>query len=106
MRLIKFRGKGENGNLVYGNLYKSGFIIGIIEHELIGLNYTVVDPETVGQFIGVKDEAGKEIYEGDIIKDILTGQKGEVNFFKGNFLYGDNLIKTIDSFKIIGNIHT
>lgn len=58
-REIKFRGKStNNGKWVYAELHALG----------MDLFNECVNEDTIGQFTGLRDKGGKEIYEGDIIK--------------------------------------
>lgn len=77
MREIKFKGKGPYGWRT-GQLLKISdnywVIISNVSKYMNGLQHPddAVDPATVGQYTGVKDIHGTEIYEGDIVEyDIL-----------------------------------
>ena len=117
-RLIKFRGRRiANGEWLHGS-----YIINRGEHFIApdGIQPPgatawdfEVDPATVGQFTGLTDDCGADIYGGDILaaEDLDRSVTVVVEFRRGAFYLVDRaggmayFIDELDHTAIIGNIH-
>ena len=120
MREIKFRGKRlDNGEWIEGDLLRmNGHWFIFPDPAPEGIDKYAVDPATVGEFTGLKDKNGKEIYEGDVMEipetDFNAEIIGRVLFeedayyiipLRGGHLWGLHWSLRKHDAKIIGNIH-
>ena len=126
MREIKFRGKQlGSGEWVYGHFIKTKnhkdnyYISQGDPYNDMGMmqGFVNVDPETVGQSTGLKDNNGKEIYEGDILGWMWGGvgqgdgtpAKSEVYFDRYKFAVRTGRTsfgwKLSQAAEVIGNVH-
>lgn len=114
MRPIKFRGKRiDNGEWAYGyySMWQG-------EHKIFPEipmgRIRTVDPTTVGQFTGLFDKNGKEVYEHDIVlwkhidsKGVVYYNESEVHYYVKPIQGADKTESYLDSthMEVIGNIH-
>ena len=126
-REIKFRGKtidydpATMPRWAYGLYYQE--MHGGETHHLItdGSLTFEVDPDTVGQYTGMHDVCGEEIYEGDIVRiydgercfNIVVKWSKEAMAFMACYCDGNqsplswfsNLLSRTHEIEVIGNIH-
>ena len=119
-RVIKFRGLSAKGQFVYGDLRNDRegttsywaeysqricWSVGQADHNC------PVKNGTIGQFTGLHDKNGVEIYEGDVVNYFIHNYKvGEHNASFGLFsMSHTGFTPFFDSvelrFEVIGNIH-
>jgi uncharacterized phage protein (TIGR01671 family) len=95
MREIIFRGKRvDNGEWVEGvptwdesDAIPKLLMVSNVEKWPFGNAY--VDPETVGQFIGIHDKDGKKIFEGDIVGFTAENELWEPQYYEGTVYFCD-----------------
>ena len=115
MRQIKFRAQDVASNKwLYGDLRHHKDDVCIFEQG--GTKGEQVKRDTVGQFTGLRDINGKDIYEGDILDVNYADEESylEVRFVRGvfAFLWNGDLddefpcnAPTHEWAKVIGNIY-
>lgn len=114
MRKIKFRGKQIGGQWVYGYVRKctnrqngEEYVSWMISTDDYFDTSFYIDPATVGQYTGLNDNNGVEIYEGDVTEcgNVVTWYRGSFHLERLSSPEWGYLSEANETITVIGNIH-
>ena len=121
MRPIKFRVKGRNNQWHYGYpLIYNDESFSFVDYEKLNDDRTplelctleYVEDDTLGEFTGLHDKNGREIYEGDVVIDceygryevVYDSQYMRFAFRQGNINWGmEALFDGVCDCQVLGN---
>ena len=112
VREIKFRGFSVRENkFVYGDFFKKGWGYKNGISAQVGFEVWDIKDGTIGQYTGIKDKHGFEIFEGDIVRyfrnelAVIVYRNGGVDIRSLSWRDCEPLQRRMGEIEVIGNIY-